>query len=61
VPTGGIYREKLGIFSDDHGNAVVFTGSPNDTSGGLVDNFEAMHVFCSWKDPEGRVARKLAN
>jgi superfamily II DNA or RNA helicase len=57
----GFYHEKLGIFSDDLGNAVAFTGSPNETGGGLIDNFEATDVFCSWKDPDGRVSNKIAN
>src|SRR5205809_3857984 len=57
----GIYHEKLGLFSDADGNVVAFTGSPNETAGGLVDNFEAIDVFCSWDDPQGRVARKVDN
>jgi superfamily II DNA or RNA helicase len=57
----GIYHEKLGLFSDDENNVVAFTGSPNETSGGLVDNFEAIDVFCSWDDPQGRVSRKIDN
>lgn len=58
---GGIYHEKLGIFSDDNENAVAFTGSPNETAGGLVDNFESIDVFCSWSDSEGRVPKKADN
>lgn len=57
----GIYHEKLGLFSDTGGNVVAFTGSPNETSGGLLDNFEAIDVFCSWDDPQGRVPRKIDN
>jgi superfamily II DNA or RNA helicase len=57
----GIYHEKLGLFSDGKGNVVAFTGSPNETSGGLIDNFEAIDVFCSWDDPQGRVTRKVDN
>jgi superfamily II DNA or RNA helicase len=57
----GIYHEKLGLFSDTGGNVVAFTGSPNETAGGLLDNFEAIDVFCSWDDPQGRVARKTDN
>lgn len=44
----GIYHEKIGIFRDDSGNAVAFTGSPNETKGGLVSNFESIDVYCSW-------------
>jgi superfamily II DNA or RNA helicase len=57
----GIYHEKLGLFSDKNENVVAFTGSPNETSGGLVDNFEAIDVFCSWDDPHRRVAKKVSN
>lgn len=60
-PRDGIYHEKLGLFSDDDENTVAFTGSPNETAGGLVDNFEATDVFCSWRDHEGRVTKKIAN
>ncbi len=45
----GIYHEKLGIFSDDKGNLVAFTGSANESSSALIDNFECIDVFCSWE------------
>lgn len=51
----GIYHEKIGIFTDEDGNSVAFTGSSNETAGGLVENFESVHVFCSWDDPQNRV------
>jgi superfamily II DNA or RNA helicase len=58
----GIYHEKLGIFCDHdppgEGNSVAFTGSANETRGGLVDNFESIDVYWSWADPQGRVRRK---
>lgn len=57
----GIFHEKVGIFSDDHNNHVTFTGSANETAGGLVENFESIKVFCSWKDTEGRVEEEIAN
>lgn len=60
-PSRGIYHEKLGVFSDADEKAVVFTGSPNETAGGLVDNFETIDVFCSWNDPAGRVPRKIGH
>jgi superfamily II DNA or RNA helicase len=64
VPVNGIYHEKLGIFCDhdppDKGNRVAFTGSANETRGGLVDNFESIDVYWSWADPQGRVKRKEA-
>ena len=45
----GIYHEKLGIFSDKVGNLVAFTGSANESSSALIDNFECIDVFCSWE------------
>jgi superfamily II DNA or RNA helicase len=56
-----IYHEKIGMFFDNDGNVVAFTGSPNETVGGLVSNFESIDVYMSWDDPQGRVARKTAN
>ena len=53
-----IYHEKIGLFIDEAGNRIAFTGSPNETRGGLVGNFESIDVFWSWDDPQGRVATK---
>lgn len=57
----GLFHEKTGIFSDDAGNHVTFSGSSNETAGGLLDNFESIKVFCSWKDSEGRVQEEINN
>lgn len=57
----GIFHEKAGIFSDAQGNHVAFSGSSNETAGGLVENFESIKVFCSWKDSEGRVQEEIDN
>lgn len=57
----GIYHEKIGIFFDAEGNVVAFTGSPNETAGGLVSNFESLDVYVSWDDPHARVERKRVN
>lgn len=51
----GIFHVKAGVFTDDDGNHVSFSGSANETGGGLVENFEHLDVFRSWQDPEGRV------
>lgn len=56
-----IYHEKMGLFLDSEGNVVAFTGSPNETVGGLVSNFESVDVYMSWDDPQGRVRRKIDN
>ena len=57
----GLYHEKMGIFSDSDGNHVGFSGSSNETVGGLVDNFESIDVYWSWDDPQKRVAEKIRN
>lgn len=58
----GIYHEKLGIFTDAMGYIVAFTGSANESSAALIDNFECVDVFCSWKVNEReRALRKAEN
>jgi DNA phosphorothioation system restriction enzyme len=57
----GIFHEKTGIFTDREGNHVAFSGSSNETAGGLVENFESIKVFCSWRDQEGRVLEEVEN
>lgn len=54
----GLYHEKIGIFEDSKGNKIAFSGSSNETVGGLIDNFETLDIFWSWDDPQGRVALK---
>lgn len=57
----GLYHEKIGIFTDGNGDHVAFSGSSNETAGGLVENFESIEVFRSWKDAERRVDEKIAD
>jgi DNA phosphorothioation system restriction enzyme len=57
----GIFHEKTGIFTDEEGYHVAFSGSSNETAGGLVENFESVDVYRSWKDPDARVAQKIAD
>lgn len=40
-----IYHEKFGIFYDDEDGVIAFSGSSNETVGGLVHNFEKIDVF----------------
>lgn len=60
LQNAGIYHEKLGVFSDQEDNHVAFSGSANETTGGLVSNFETIDVFTSWRD-ESRTQRKIEN
>ncbi|MEK6227469.1 MAG: DEAD/DEAH box helicase family protein [Chloroflexota bacterium] len=57
----GIFHEKVGIFRDDVDSAVAFSGSANETVGGLVSNFESIDVFFSWDDSSDRVEQKTRN
>lgn len=57
-PTRGIYHEKIGIIEDREQNYVAFSGSSNETTGGLIDNFETIDVYWSWADPQLRAQRK---
>jgi len=44
----GIFHEKVGIFEDESGNRVSFSGSLNETGSGWLGNIEEFKVFKSW-------------
>lgn len=53
VRPGGIYHRKIGMFSDKHGNKIVFSGSGNETLpaiGAIEDwvNDEDFDVYRNW-------------
>lgn len=54
----GMYHEKMGIISDNDNNRVAFSGSMNESMTAMSINYEAIDVFCSWNDIDGRVANK---
>ena len=61
VGRSGLYHEKIGVFSDSHGNRVSFSGSANETAAawsGLA-NHEGIEVFADWlgDSEERRCAR----
>ncbi len=56
-----IYHEKTGVFLDEDNNAVAFSGSSNETVGGLLNNFESIDVHWSWNDTQERVQQKADN
>lgn len=43
----GIYHEKFGIFTDFENNKIAFSGSVNETIGGMSRNFESIDVYSS--------------
>lgn len=55
----GIYHEKLGVFRDAIGDLVAFTGSSNETLGGLAANFESIEVYRGWVEGDGVRALNL--
>jgi len=45
-----LYHEKFGVFTDEQGNSVAFSGSANETFGGIVSNFEKIDVYSGPQD-----------
>ena len=56
----GSFSEKIGIFLDEHDDAVAFTGTSNETFNTQNKNFESVDVFTSWND-KSRVDIKIKN
>ncbi len=50
--SAGIFHEKIGVVIDPHGNKVAFTGSMNETYSGLLQNYESIDVYCSWREED---------
>jgi hypothetical protein len=48
----GIVHAKFGIVTDAAGDAVVFSGSGNESAQGLRANYERLEVSTSWDDLE---------
>ena len=44
----GILHQKVGIVEDSEGNAISFSGSNNETIGGVINNVEEFKVFKNW-------------
>jgi superfamily II DNA or RNA helicase len=55
----GIYHEKIGVFRDEAGDLVAFTGSANETLGGLLANFESVEVYAGWRPGDGARALRI--
>lgn len=55
-----LYHEKFGIFTDEKGNKISFSGSVNETIGGMKTNFESIDVYSSLNkgNDEKRIVRK---
>ena len=51
---GGLPHEKYGIFTDEVGNRIHFTGSMNLTASAILGNLETIECTCSWKGDDSR-------
>jgi superfamily II DNA or RNA helicase len=51
-PTAGIFHQKIGLFRDDLGSEVAFSGSNNESLSGWMEmkNSESFSVYTSWRD-----------
>ena len=56
----GSFSERIGIFRDEEGEMVAYTGTSNETFNMENRNFESIDVFTSWDD-RPRVDVKLAD
>src|ERR1044071_1569464 len=54
----GIYHEKVGIFLDNNGDYVAFSGSSNESRTALESNYECVDVYTSWEEPQRANAKK---
>lgn len=52
-----LFSERIGIFKDENGESVAFTGTSSSLSTHLRD-FESVDVFTSWND-KSRIERKI--
>jgi superfamily II DNA or RNA helicase len=48
----GIFHAKYGIVTDADEDALVFSGSGNESRRGVAANYENLEISTSWEDPE---------
>lgn len=48
----GIFHQKVGVFEDEAGNLISFSGSVNESATAWEDNIEEFKVFRSWIEAE---------
>ena len=52
------FSERIGIFKDNQGEIVAFTGTSRESFSTQTRDFESVDVFTSWND-ESRIKRKV--
>jgi superfamily II DNA or RNA helicase len=48
----GMFHEKMGVFEDENGDKVAFSGSLNESDNAFANNFESIQVFKSWNEAD---------
>ncbi|PHJ13831.1 restriction endonuclease subunit R [Fervidobacterium sp. SC_NGM5_G05] len=56
IASSGLFHQKIGIFIDNDGNIMSFSGSVNETLSGWQKNIEEFKVFRSWVEVEKEYA-----
>lgn len=56
----GIYHEKIGLFFDNDGDYVAFSGSSNESRNAFEQNRECIDVYTAWESPV-RAERKRSH
>lgn len=54
LTNGGLPHEKYGIFTDEKGDKIQFTGSMNMTASAIMGNLETIECTCSWKGEDSK-------
>ncbi|QDS88692.1 Type III restriction enzyme, res subunit [Rosistilla ulvae] len=49
-----LFHEKIGVFTDADGNWMSFSGSPNETVGGVLRHSESFPLHRSWSSEDQR-------
>jgi len=49
-----LFHEKIGVFTDEAGNWMSFSGSPNETVGGIRRHSESFPLHLSWASEDQR-------
>ena len=52
------FSERIGVFRDEHDQAVAFTGTSRESFSTQTRDFESVDVYTSWND-KSRVERKM--
>ncbi|HFI0749944.1 TPA: phospholipase D-like domain-containing protein, partial [Streptococcus suis] len=57
----GLFHAKYGLFRDNSGNIVYFSGSLNETEAAFKRNYEEITVLESWKYNSSEIREKQYN